>query len=116
MPYLFRIRRAFEQWGGSFSLWVENETDRVVSGFEVPTLWVHSTQALFVVVVGPIVLAVWNVLDDRGVCREPSAKMGVGLLLTAASFLILVAILPAGDAGVGGARPTCSGHSHSAGS
>ena len=93
---------AFEQWGGSFSLWVENETDRVVSGFEIPTLWIHSVQALFVIIVGPVMLAVWNALDERGVCREPPGKMGVGLLLTAASFLILVAILPSGEAAPGG--------------
>ena len=85
---------AFEQWGGSFSLYVENHTERVVSGFEIPTLWIHSAQALFVIVVGPIMLAVWNGLDDRGICRTPPAKMAVGLLLTAGAFLIMVAILP----------------------
>ena len=90
---------AFEQWGGSFSLFVENDTDRLLFGFEVPTLWVHSTQALFVIIVGPIMLAVWNALDERGVLREPPAKMAVGLLLTAAAFGIMVAILPAGDGG-----------------
>ena len=93
---------AFEQWGGSFSLFVENDTDRLVSGFEIPTLWIHSSQALFVLVVGPIMLALWNVLDDRGVCRAPPAKMGVGLLLTAAAFLIMVAILPSGTGGGAG--------------
>lgn len=94
---------AFEQWGGSFSLYVEHDTDRVVAGFEIPTLWIHSTQALFVIVIGPVMLAVWNALDDRGVCREPPAKMGVGLLLTAAAFAIMVSILPTGD-GAAGAR------------
>lgn len=99
----FVFMAAFEQWGGSFSLYVENDTDRVVSGFEIPTLWIHSAQALFVLVVGPIMLAVWSALDDRDVCRAPPAKMGVGLLLTAAAFLIMVSILPdgAGD-GAGG--------------
>lgn len=92
---------AFEQWGGSFSLYVEHDTDRVVAGFEIPTLWIHSAQALFVIVIGPVMLAVWNALDDRGVCREPPAKMGVGLLLTAAAFAIMVAILPTGDGGTG---------------
>ena len=87
---------AFEQWGGSFSLFVEHDTDRVVRGFEVPTLWIHSTQALFVLIVGPIMLAAWSALDERGVCREPPAKMGVGLLLTACAFGILVAVLPSG--------------------
>ena len=93
---------AFEQWGGSFSLYVEHDTDRVVSGFEIPTLWIHSAQALFVIVIGPIMLAVWNALDQRGVCREPPAKMGVGLLLTAAAFAIMVAILPTGEGAAGG--------------
>ncbi len=86
---------AFEQWGGSFSLFVENDTDRVVFGFEIPTLWIHSAQALFVIIVGPIMLAVWNALDERGVLREPPAKMAAGLLLTAGAFGILAAILPA---------------------
>ena len=96
LAYLVFIA-AFEQWGGSFSLYVENQTDRVVAGFTVPTLWIHSVQALFVIVVGPVMLAIWNALDARGVCREPPAKMGVGLLLTAAAFLIMVAVLPAGE-------------------
>ncbi len=99
----FAFIAAFEQWGGSFSLHVEHGTDRVVAGFEIPTLWIHSAQALFVIVIGPIMLAVWNALDERGVCREPPAKMAVGLLLTAAAFVIMVAILPTGD-GDAGAR------------
>ena len=93
---------AFEQWGGSFSLYVENHTDRVVGGFEVPTLWIHSVQALFVLIVGPIMLVVWNGLDARGVRRAPPAKMGVGLLLTAGAFLVMVSVLPAGGAEAGG--------------
>lgn len=98
----FVFMSAFEQWGGSFSLYVQNHTDRMVGGFEVPTLWIHSVQALFVLVVGPVMLVVWNALDERGVCRAPPAKMGVGLLLTAGAFLIMVAILPAGLTDPGG--------------
>ena len=98
----FVFMSAFEQWGGSFSLYVQNHSDRVVAGFEVPTLWIHSVQALFVLVVGPVMLVVWNALDERGICRAPPAKMGVGLLLTAGAFLVMVAILPAGLADPGG--------------
>ena len=72
---------AFEQWGGSFSLYVENDTDRVVSGFEIPTLWIHSAQALFVLVVGPIM---FGGLERPGRPRRMSGAPGQNGRWTAA--------------------------------
>ncbi len=85
---------AFEQWGGSFSLYVQNTSDRVVAGFEVPTLWIHSAQALFVIIVGPIMLAVSASLEGRGLHLTPPTKMAIGLLFTACAFLIMSGTLP----------------------
>ena len=80
---------AFEQWGGSFSLYVQNTTNRVVAGFEIPTIWIHSAQALFVIIVGPIMLAVWRLLECQGWNLTPPTKMATGLLITTLAFLIM---------------------------
>ena len=85
---------AFDQWGGSFSLYVQNTSDRVVAGFEIPTLWIHSAQALFVIIVGPIMLAIWSRLEGRGLRLTAPTKMAIGLLLTTCAFLIMSGTLP----------------------
>ncbi|HJO05531.1 MAG TPA: MFS transporter [Acidobacteriota bacterium] len=93
LAYLVFIA-AFEQWGGSFSLYVQNTTDRVVAGFEIPTLWIHSAQALFVIIIGPIMLAIWSLLKRQGWDLLPPTKMAIGLLLTALAFLVMSMTLP----------------------
>ncbi len=86
---------AFEQWGGSFSLYVQNTSDRVIAGFEIPTLWIHSAQALFVIIVGPIMLAIWSRLEGRGRKLDAPTKIAIGLFLTSTAFLIMSMTLPA---------------------
>ncbi len=85
---------AFEQWAGSFSLYVQNTSERVIAGFEIPTLWIHSAQALFVILVGPVMLAVWSQLERRGVHLTPPTKMAIGLGLTSIAFIVMAVPLP----------------------
>ncbi len=80
---------AFEQWGGTFSLYVQSTSDRTLGGFEVPTLWIHSAQALFVVIIGPINLWFWAFLERRGRPLVPPTKMAIGLFVTSMSFLVM---------------------------
>ncbi len=80
---------AFDQWGGTFSLYVQNTSDRTIGGFEVPTLWIHSAQALFVVIIGPVNLWFWAFLERRERPLTPPTKMALGLFVTSASFLVM---------------------------
>ncbi len=49
-----------------------------------------SINAGFIIIFTPLVVAFWRLLRDRGKEPSTSAKMGVGLLLTAASALIML--------------------------
>ncbi len=78
---------AFEQWGGSFSLYVQNNIHRVVGGFDVPTLWIHSSQSLFVILLGPAMIWMWARASTRyGAISAPN-KMAIGMLATAVAFI-----------------------------
>lgn len=81
----------FEQAGSSLNLFADRYTRRAIEAlrFEIPAGWFQSANAVFVITFAPVVAAVWTWLDRRG--RSPSliAKMGAGLLLLAAGFLVL---------------------------
>ena len=80
---------AFEQWGGSFSLYVQNNIDRVIGGFEVPTLWIHSSQSLFVILLGPAMIWMWARASTRYGAISARNKMAIGMLATAVAFICI---------------------------
>lgn len=81
----------FEQAGSSLNLFAERYTQRVLTSlrFEIPAGWFQSANAVFVITFAPVVALLWTALDRRG--RSPSliSKIGAGLLLLAAGFLVL---------------------------
>jgi len=81
---------AFEQAPTSLNLFARDYTDRVIFGWEMPTLWLQSANSVFVVLLAPVFAALWVALGRRG--RDPSspAKFAVGLLLTGLGFLIML--------------------------
>ncbi|MGK2857409.1 MAG: oligopeptide:H+ symporter, partial [Thermoanaerobaculia bacterium] len=76
-----------EQAGSSMSLFAENLTNRVIFGWEVPTGWFQSINALFIILLAPVVGMVWIKLGSR----NPSipVKFGLGLLILGIGFLVL---------------------------
>jgi POT family proton-dependent oligopeptide transporter len=110
---------AFKQNGNTFNLWARDHTDRQ------PPAWLqeimHATYAdrllvdkegqfstelfqavnpLFVIAFSPLLVLLWRRLREQG--QEPStpAKVGLGMVLAAGAFLILVAAgLAGGDIG-----------------
>jgi POT family proton-dependent oligopeptide transporter len=90
----------FEQAGSSMNLFARDLTDRQVLGMEVPAGWLQSVNAIFIILLAPVVGMVWQTLG----ARSPSipVKFGLGLLLLGLGFLVLVwgsARLPEGAAG-----------------
>jgi POT family proton-dependent oligopeptide transporter len=87
----------YEQAGSSMNLFAEKLTDRVIFGWEVPTGWFQSINALFIILLAPVVGAVWVKLGSR----NPSipVKFGLGLVTLGLGFLVLAWGSPApGDA------------------
>ncbi len=82
---------AYEQAASTLSLFADRFADRTVMGWEIPSSWYVSIQAMFVILLAPVFAWIWV----RLAAREPStpAKFAIGLLFVGLSFVLL---LPAG--------------------
>jgi POT family proton-dependent oligopeptide transporter len=80
----------YEQQGNTMALWVDAHTDRMILGWEMPASWFQSFNPLMIFMFVPLLNLFWGRQDRRG--KEPSsiAKMGIGCMLLAAAFLILI--------------------------
>lgn len=78
----------FEQAGTTLSLFADALTRNEVLGISFPSSWFQSANPIFVILLAPIVAALWIKLGKL----QPSSpvKFGLGLTFLAASFLLMV--------------------------
>src|SRR5262245_31599709 len=88
---------AYEQAASTLNLFADRHADRTYFGWNVPSSWFVSIQALFVIILAPVFAWLWVRLGPR----EPSTptKFALGLLLVGLSFVLLY---PAGAMAQGG--------------
>jgi proton-dependent oligopeptide transporter, POT family len=89
----------FEQAGGSLTLYADKFVDRKLFGWEVPTAWFQSLNPLFIVILAPILSALWLKLSytKKGDIKIPS-KMGLGMILLGLGYMVLLlAVLKTGS-------------------
>jgi POT family proton-dependent oligopeptide transporter len=79
----------FEQAGSSLNLFAERFTQRVFSGWTIPTGWFQSLGPVFIISLAPVVAAVWVSLARRNLNPSLPSKFSLGLLLLAAGFLVM---------------------------
>jgi POT family proton-dependent oligopeptide transporter len=77
----------FEQAGSSMNLFARDLTDRVIVGTEVTAGSLQSVNAIFIILLAPVMAMLWVGLG----ARNPSipAKFGCGLILLGVGFLVL---------------------------
>ena len=80
---------AFEQAPTSLNLFARDYTNRVVFGWEMPTLWLQAANSVFVIALAPVFAWVWIALGKRG--RDPSsvAKFAWGLFFAGLGFVVM---------------------------
>src|SRR5689334_23154585 len=80
---------AFEQAPTSLNLFARDYTDRVVFGWEMPTLWLQAANSVFVIALAPVFAWLWIALGRRG--RDPSsvAKFAWGLFFAGIGFVVM---------------------------
>ncbi|GAC1411429.1 MAG: peptide MFS transporter [Gemmatimonadaceae bacterium] len=80
---------AFEQAPTSLNLFARDYTNRVVFGWEMPTLWLQAANSVFVIVLAPVFAALWIALGKRG--KDPSsvAKFAWGLFFAGLGFVVM---------------------------
>ena len=81
---------AFEQAPTSLNLFAHDFTDRVVFGWQMPTLWLQSANSVFVIALAPVFGAIWIALGKRG--KDPSsiAKFAWGLFFAGLGFVVMI--------------------------
>jgi POT family proton-dependent oligopeptide transporter len=77
----------FEQAGTTFTLFARDMTNRMVAGWEVPTSYFQSLNAMFILLLAPIFATIWVKLGDT----QPSspAKLSWGLIIAGAGFALI---------------------------
>ena len=80
---------AFEQAPTSLNLFARDYTNRVVFGWEMPTLWLQAANSVFVIALAPVFAWVWIALGRRG--KDPSsvAKFAWGLFFAGIGFVVM---------------------------
>src|SRR5690606_7175838 len=81
---------AFEQAPTSLNLFARDFTDRVVFGWEMPTLWLQSANSFFVITLAPVFAWIWIALGKRNLDPSSPAKFTIGLLLAGIGFLVMM--------------------------
>lgn len=80
---------AWGQMGGLITLFIQDHVDRSVNGWTIPTPWLAQVDPLFIVIFAPIFSAFWAKLGEQGKDPFVGAKMGIGCILVAISYLLL---------------------------
>jgi POT family proton-dependent oligopeptide transporter len=79
----------YEQAGGTFNLFAEEQTNRLIGSFEFPATWFQSVPALFIVLFGSVFAAMWLRLYAIGKEPRTPVKFGLGLILMSIGFIIM---------------------------
>lgn len=91
---------SFHQNGFTLTFWARDATGPLFGNWKIPAETFQAANAFFVVAFTPLVVWFWSRMRARGLEVSTPAKMGFGMLLTAACFAIMgLAGLAGGDYG-----------------
>ena len=81
---------AFEQAGGLMNLYTETNTDRMLFGWEVPTVMFQSLNAGFIILFATAVAGFWARRKLKGKEASSLFKMALGIIIMGFGFLFMV--------------------------
>jgi POT family proton-dependent oligopeptide transporter len=78
----------FEQAGGLFTIYASEFTNRDVMGFEVPASWFQSLNAMFIILLAPVIATVWVKMGKK----EPTSpvKFALAMVFLALGFFVML--------------------------
>ena len=91
---------AFEQAGSSLNLFAQENTERHVRSWEMPTTWFQSVNPLLIIALAPLFGMMWSSLGRRGRNPSQATKIAWGLLLLAVGYIFMVCGAKHATAGV----------------
>jgi proton-dependent oligopeptide transporter, POT family len=82
----------FEQAGSSLTLYTDKFVDKMIFGWEVPTSWFQSLNPLFIVLLAPVLSAIWiKLASNKKTDLNIPTKMAWGMILLGLGFVVLIA-------------------------
>jgi POT family proton-dependent oligopeptide transporter len=78
----------FEQAGSSFSLFAERYTMRTIGGTTLAAGMFQSLNPMFVILLSPVIAAMWVAMAKRNAEPSLATKLSWGLLMLAAGFVV----------------------------
>ncbi len=90
----------FEQAGGTFNLFAEEKTNRLLGNFEIPTSWFQSINALGIFILAPLFATLWIALNRANKNPNIPVKFGLGLILLGLGFVVMYFANAASNGGV----------------
>jgi POT family proton-dependent oligopeptide transporter len=87
------FRSAYEQTGNTLAVWADVRMDRTFFGTLIPVTWFQSLNPMFVFLLSPIVVGVWNRRAARGRALPALSRMSLGALGAALSYCLLAAVI-----------------------
>lgn len=80
---------AFEQAGSSLTIFADQQCDRTIGDWEMPTTWFQSINPIVVVAFAPIMATLWETLAKHKLEPASPVKQAIGLLLLAIGYAII---------------------------
>ena len=90
----------FEQAGGTFNLFPQENTDRMLFGWEIPASYFQTVNPAFIVLMGIPFSMLWIWLSKKGYNPRTPYKFGIGLLLVGLGFIVMTGAQEQADAGI----------------
>ncbi len=89
MIFVIFFWMCFEQAGVSLTFFAEEQTNRHIFGMEMPASYFQSFNAGFIIILAPIISAIWVALARKGVNVSAPVKQSLGLAFLASGFLFI---------------------------
>jgi len=89
MIFVIFFWMCFEQAGASLTFFAENQTDRTIMGWTMPASYFQSFNAGFIIILAPIISAIWVAMAKKGINPSAPYKQSLGLAFLASGFLFI---------------------------
>ncbi|MCQ2203180.1 MAG: peptide MFS transporter [Bacteroidales bacterium] len=80
---------AFEQAGSSLTIFADQQCDRTIGDWEMPTTWFQSINPIVVVTFAPVMAALWDFLNKHNAEPFSPAKQAIGLALLSIGYVVI---------------------------
>jgi POT family proton-dependent oligopeptide transporter len=88
---LFRI--GYEQTGNTFAIWADAAVSRQAFGLTIPVTWFQSLNPMFVFLLSPLLVRMWNRRAARGRATPALARMTMGAIGVGLAYAALAALI-----------------------